>query len=280
MKSKKLVSLFLAIAMVFAMAVPAFASGAGNRKDSSEQTTQITGTGKGYKVDLTVGATAAVIVNPYKIEYTPTGFEEPQKAQIINAGTFITNNTDIPLKVAAKVKATVPTTSEAVLLTAVNQVNNTTAGVALGSWDATHENYTAAAADATPAQYMPKGVFLTFEILKCNDAETEPTNWKDAKSITIPTPNSSGDIVGATSTVLTTTDQVLNECLKFDPVGEEDEPSYACFHLAGYMNVYPQKIDSTTQPSAYVTNEWKTTDTVDATVVLTFLPDVDASPIT
>lgn len=251
MKNKKLVSLFLALAMVFAMAVPAFASG--NTNTSSTQTTTISGETKKYEVDITVGSTGSVIANPYKISFTPTGADEPTSDQIINAGTFITNNTNIPLKCTAKVKATPAST--VTLLDAVAKVN-------------------AKYGTGTTSDYDGKGVFLTFEILKCDDNETEP-KWTDAKSITTWT-TPQGTAAPATSTILTATDQTLTDCLKFAAVGEDEDPNYACFHISGYMNVYPKKVES----SNLVNDEWTKDDTIGAVVVLTFLPDVDASAIT
>lgn len=310
MKNKKLVALFMALAMLFTLAIPAFATEPttptttpSNATDSATQNTNLTGAAKGYDVDITVSAAGKVIVNPYKIEYTPTAtdagraFESAVSDQIINPGTFITNNTNIPLKVTAQITPTLAT--GITLLDAFSKVNTDSAEVQLGTMQdddndadtpdvwvgATHDDPDDTETGAghpiqlpTMTAYTPKAAFLAFEIKKCADTETEPT-WTAPNAITATTVAAAADDDDSGLMILAAGLNTISsaDCIKFAAVGEEDEPSYACFHVTGYLNVYPKAPDAATNPLKVVEAPWASTDTIGAAVVLTFTPDVDAS---
>lgn len=109
MKLKKFVSLALALVMSLALAVPAFASGAA-ANTALAQSSEITGTTKTPTIKITVPATGAVVVNPYKMEVLPSGgtagTDEVQD-QIVSATQWVENASDVAIKVSAAVSAKV-----------------------------------------------------------------------------------------------------------------------------------------------------------------------------
>jgi len=291
MKNKKLASLFLAIAMVLSLAVPAFANEPSNDKTSNTQTTTFEGETSMYEVDIMINATGKLIVNPYGIAVEEAGFEEPVSDQIITAPTFITNNTNVALKASAKITVN---TANITMLDAQSKVNAKTADAYIGTFTkgateaADAWAPTADADDATkvaPTKYVPKGVFLAFEIAKTSDTDTAPS-WKAADAI----PANAADGTGSTM-VLASGENELKDCLKLDAVTED--PNYAAFHFTGLVNAYPQKANGTEADTTknvsdnsvtgsgakdYATDfeddPWTASDTIGATVILTFTPDV------
>lgn len=292
MKNKKLASLFLAIAMVLSLGVPAFANEPSNDKTSNTQTTDFAGETAMYNVDITIAAAGKLIVNPYGIA-VEAGFEEPVSDQIITAPTFITNNTNVALKASAKIAVT-PT--GVTMLDAQSKVNAATADAYIGTYnnqntEATTDDTWTPTADTTettkvaPTKYVPKGVFLAFEIAKASDTDTAPS-WKAAKDI----PANAAGGTGSTM-VLASGENELKDCLKLDAVS--DEPNYAAFHFTGLVNAYPQKANGTQADpddtvevntktgdeakacaTGFVDDFWTANDTIGATVILTFTPDV------
>lgn len=87
---KKVLSLVLALAMVLTLAVPAFAG-----SSTPSNTTDITGTTKAPTITVTVPASAAVTVNPYKMEVT-VGSDKVSD-QIIFATQYVENTSDVAL---------------------------------------------------------------------------------------------------------------------------------------------------------------------------------------
>lgn len=118
MKFKKLATLALAGAMALSLAVPAFAA-----ETDLEQSTEITGTTQTPTISISVPATGAVVLNPYKmtVDLTPddTSDDVTSDAQIISANSYIKNKTDVALTVSATV--TGKTAGEAVFATATTQ---------------------------------------------------------------------------------------------------------------------------------------------------------------
>ena len=104
MKFKKLVSTALAGAMALSLSlsVPAFA--AGNTDTSLEQSTDITGTTQAPIIKITVPATGTVTVNPYKMAVSVGGSDVTD--QIISATQYITNASNVAIKVGAEVTGT------------------------------------------------------------------------------------------------------------------------------------------------------------------------------
>jgi len=314
MKNKKLASLFLAIAMVFSLAVPAFAGGADPATgDSStttpattnpnERTTDFAGETKLYTIDITVSNPTNLIVNPYKIPVTVTGFEDTVSDQVITAATFITNKTNVKLKASAKI--TVTPTDGVKLISDVTKVNVATEEYQLGKFTPADDTDSSSTAKwepvvednaLKPESYVPKSVFLAFEMMNVSDNESQPTSWKAPNAIPANTPDNNANASKGSTIILAKGDNTLNECVTLNAVGADDDPNYAAFHFTGLANIYPQKPDKTnpaavtatdavtTNPEQYATgfvdDNWTINDKIAAKVVLTFTPDLDATPPT
>ena len=143
MKFKKLVSTALAGAMALSLSVPAFAA-----DTDLEQSTNITGTTQAPTIKITVPATGAVTVNPYKMAVSVGGSDVTD--QIISATQYIENASDVALKVSAEVT-----------------------GTAAGNL--------AFATASTQGSRAPttNSVFMYFEMVASDDGSTEPT-WATA----------------------------------------------------------------------------------------------------
>lgn len=147
MNFKKIMSTALAGAMALSLSVPAFA--AANSDTSLEQNTAITGTTQAPTIKITVPATGAVVVNPYKMSVTPDGGSTAVTDQIISATQYIENASDVAVKVSA-------------------QVTGTAAG-----------NLAFATASTQTKAVTTNSVFMYFEMVLSDDGTTEPT-WADA----------------------------------------------------------------------------------------------------
>lgn len=117
MKFKKVATLVLAGAMALSMAVPAFAA-----DTDLEQSTEITGTTQTPTISISVPATGAVVLNPYKMSVDLSEDQDGSEVvtnQIISATNYIKNKTDVALAVSATVTGKVA--GEAVFATATTQ---------------------------------------------------------------------------------------------------------------------------------------------------------------
>jgi len=246
---KKLASLALAMAMVLTLAVPAFAStvSGGSVVSGDQMTTTLAGQYKAYTLKLTVKDGGKVLVNPYKIKFTPPGKDDPVDNQVVNVGTFITNSTDVALKVSAKIT---PTLGAGVsLLDNVNKVNQAGASVKSG--------------DEVLETYVPKAAFMVFQIMKSSDNETEPS-WTKPEAVV------DGNAGAKVLTGDGTEAIEFADCITMDAVEEGGDPNYVCFHMDGLLNVYPFKEVG----QKAVEDKWTENDTIGAGVILTFKPDV------
>lgn len=86
--------------MALSLAVPAFASG--NTATSLTQNTEVTGNTEVPTISITVPATAAVIVNPYKMTVQNDAGTDVTD-QIVSATQYIKNESDVALKVSTEV---------------------------------------------------------------------------------------------------------------------------------------------------------------------------------
>lgn len=165
MKFKKVAAMVLAGAMALSMAVPAFAA-----DTDLEQSTEISGTTQTPTISISVPATGAVVLNPYKMSVDVSAAQDGSDMvtnQIISATNYIKNKTDVALAVSATV--TGKTAGEAVFATATTQ-------------------------GGTKA-VTTKSAFVYLEVIDAgagdDDAATEPTtaptdaSWKayDAKAV-------------------------------------------------------------------------------------------------
>lgn len=96
MNFKKIMSTALASIMALSLAVPAFAA-----DTDLTQSSEITGTTSAPTIKITVPATGAVTVNPYKMEVTVGS--DTKTDQIISATQYIKNESDVALNVSAEV---------------------------------------------------------------------------------------------------------------------------------------------------------------------------------
>lgn len=103
---KKVLSVVLALAMVLALAVPAFATDntslADIGKAATGASTDMKGETKVPTIDIVVPKNASIIVNPYQISVTPTGGTATQDT-VISPVYYITNKSDIKLDVGMTV---------------------------------------------------------------------------------------------------------------------------------------------------------------------------------
>lgn len=120
MKNKKFLSLILALAMAFSLAVPAFASGTTatpiantDVTDMGKIDTAVTTVNVGYQAPvlaLTVPKTVAAMLNPYKLDLTlnkDTAIEEHVTDQVASAYNMIISRSSVPLTIKAKATGTI-----------------------------------------------------------------------------------------------------------------------------------------------------------------------------
>lgn len=144
---KKVLSLVLALAMVLALAVPAFAAAA--------NTTDFTGTTEAPTISVTVPAAGTFIVNPYKMTVQDAAGADTTD-QVVAATQYVTNTSDVPLTVDVTVTGTVEGT--AAFATASTQGSR---------------------APTTNSVFL----YAEFGIATKNDGTADPT-WADAYSTT------------------------------------------------------------------------------------------------
>ncbi|MBQ9493556.1 MAG: hypothetical protein IJR54_07490 [Oscillibacter sp.] len=113
MKFKKLISMVVTAAMVFALAAPAFAFGGGATSGSTgstgssgteEDTVAVDSTIKTPTVKVTVPTAGAVILNPYQMKFTVDGNDKTDP--FYSAPIICKNESDCDLDVAVKATAT------------------------------------------------------------------------------------------------------------------------------------------------------------------------------
>ena len=109
---KKVLSLVLALMMVLAVAVPAFA--AGGSTDPYNKSLEITGTTQVPTITVTIPTSGTVTVNPYKMEVTVGSDKKTE--QIISATQYVKNESDVAIALDVTVSGKVE--GEAVFATA------------------------------------------------------------------------------------------------------------------------------------------------------------------
>ena len=120
MKTKKFMSLILALAMAFSLAVPAFASGSTatpiantDVTDMGKIDTAVTTVNIGYQaptLSLTVPKTVAALLNPYKMELKlneNTAIADTVRDQIASPYNMIISRSSVPLTIKAKATGTI-----------------------------------------------------------------------------------------------------------------------------------------------------------------------------
>lgn len=102
---KKVAALGMATALSLSMAAPAFAADT----NPNEKSTVLSGETKPVTVDVTVDATGAVVLNPYKMVVAEAGLAANSlkfNDQIISKAKSITNNSAVPLQLDVTVTGT------------------------------------------------------------------------------------------------------------------------------------------------------------------------------
>lgn len=125
---KKVLSVVLAISMVLALAIPAFASSTEAEADEKtgvygaklEKDTEV----EAPIIKVMVPAAADITVNPYKMEVDVSAAQDgsdKKQDQIINPVQYIENQSNVGIKVSASLTATPASGSKAVLATTSTQ---------------------------------------------------------------------------------------------------------------------------------------------------------------
>lgn len=102
MKLKNLACAALAGALALSLSAPAFAS------EELTQGTEFEGTMNVPTISITVPESGSVVLNPYKLSYTPAG-GTASTDQIISATNHIKNESNVALNVSATVTGKLPT---------------------------------------------------------------------------------------------------------------------------------------------------------------------------
>lgn len=110
MKFKKFSALILALVMALSLAVPAFAEGegggsSGNTATATTQNVAITGSTKSGAIEITVGPTGALMLNPYQLKATITNVGDSYH-QIFHKAVPCKNKSTFALTVDATVTGT------------------------------------------------------------------------------------------------------------------------------------------------------------------------------
>lgn len=109
---KKTLSLVMALIMVMALAIPAFAAGAST--DPYNKTTEVAGTTKVPTITVTIPGTSTITVNPYKMDVSVGS--DTKNDQIISPVQYVKNESDVAI--ALDVSITGKVEGEAVFATA------------------------------------------------------------------------------------------------------------------------------------------------------------------
>lgn len=104
---KKVLSFVLVLALVLAVAVPAFAAAEGSNK--LEQSTKYTGTTEVATIAIVVPASGSFVVNPYKmtLENIDGVTGDALKAQVVSAPVQVVNNSTLAMQVKGTVTGTI-----------------------------------------------------------------------------------------------------------------------------------------------------------------------------
>lgn len=123
---KKMTSVLLALVMIFALAIPAFAD---DPAPSNVRNLAIDGEAVAPTITVTMPSGVALGLNPYKMKYAgATAFfknEKGSQAQIISPIAVIENKSDVKLDVCAAITAT-PTTGVTLVETAAEATSSGT----------------------------------------------------------------------------------------------------------------------------------------------------------
>jgi len=297
---KKFTSVLLALAMILALAIPAFADDQPitPSADGTAKTTYKT-SAKSFEMKVTLSGNTDIkaVFNPYGIKVTDSVLKvEEATAQILTAPVFITSTTEVDMYIDAKfVAIPTPASGSGNDAVAASGITKIATSPVTATGDKTKDL---------------KNVFVYFEIAKASDASEAPswatidatkatlfTNLETAQATlkaasTDDAKKTAQEGVDAAVAALAAAGLCPSQTLASGKTIDDDaklitfekictmsagneEPTYAAFHLGGNALKAPYAKNG----SAYEPSTWAANDTFDASVVLSFRPAVaDAVP--
>lgn len=198
---KKFVSMVMALVMVMALAVPAFADplDATTIKDGAETT--LTGTTKAPTISVTVPATATFTFNPYQMTVQDGDGNDVQD-QFVSANQAVVNNSDVAINVSATVTADVGGEAKLAAKSAAKATDNSVYVFA---------KFAASTAEADDFKWTDKGVKATQIVAVADNAKETSLGTLAAKTNDATTSlyyTISGDAAQTPETAWATTDTV------------------------------------------------------------------------
>ncbi len=154
MTMKKITSLALSGALALSLSAPAFAA--------ETATMNYEGSVQAPAIAVTVPDSGTIVLNPYKMSFTPDGASDAVTDQVYSGTQYIYSESNVPLKVSASVTGTLPTSQDK-----ANAVTFATAPISTAK-----------------TQPTTKNVFMYFELVATED-NTSEVEWAtsfDSKS--------------------------------------------------------------------------------------------------
>lgn len=232
---KKVLSLVLALTLVLALGIPAFAGGDTTLSDASGfasgAATNIAGTTEGLTLKVTVPSSGAVTVNPYNLSVTPSGGTATTDT-IISATQRIKSETKAPLSVSVTLEGT----------------------------PAGDAKFAAEPQRATNPPVADKTIFLGFEIFPEGAAATAPTTDPSWKAVLTRKDDGTTDLQigeGAAVAAVSATAVTYDDVCTLEACDATKVVSTAAYHLIG---------DTGLNPDA----PWTASDKVDVKITFTF----------
>lgn len=231
---KKVISFVLALSLVLALGVPAFAAADTDINTASGltsgATTAIAGTTEGITIDVKVPKAGSVTVNPYNLSVTPSGGTATTDT-IISATQRIQSKTKAPLAVS----------------------------VTLEGKPAGDAKLVGTPQRSTATPVAGKNIFLGFEIVDEGVNATLPSSEPTWKVVLEKRADGSNELklgADAKAAVVSAT-ATKNEKMVTLAASDGTKISSAAFHLLGDTGIDPA-------------NPWASTDKVDVNITFTF----------
>lgn len=236
MKTKRIVSLILALVMALAMAVPAFAT---TNADAVSQEVDMSGSVKEPTICIVVSTGNTLYMNPYGLEIELSGTATPKvNSTVVNDVQYIENYSDANISVGATFTATPAQGSDIKMLTAAPVAGKTS---------------------------TTKDVFLYFEIkaVQAKDATGNTITWSTAydKSAANQIVYAAKPALKSNLVVLDKAKEVSEDAGKTNNNGELSDSGngVGAFRVLGEAN-------------GQSATAWSATDTIDVKVAFTFIP--------
>jgi len=236
---KKMTSVLLALVMIFALAIPAFAEDPAPAP-SNQKSVDVGGEAVAPTITVTMPTGVVLGLNPYKMKYAgATAFlknEKGKQDQILSPMAVIENKSDVKLSVNATVTATASTED----ITFVQTANDA----------------------ATSASNDAKTVFLTVQIAEAKDKTG--SGWKSDTAPTAAVLTADGEAFygndGTSDIAADAADTGKMKAIEIDAT-DGKVANYIGFKFAGAAAEAPE-------------TPWDSNDKIDVAVVFTFNPVV------